>query len=110
MEINPLDDNYFMKEAFKEAQKAFVDDEVPVGCVVVCNKKIIARARIIRGEFNAAGEGFSSSLEGAVGAAEGEGRVTERARAGEAKVSTRKRATVEGKRGIGAKVEGRRSF
>ena len=43
MEINPYDDNYFMKEALKEAQKAFLDDEVPVGCVVVCNKKIIAR-------------------------------------------------------------------
>ena len=52
MEINPLDDNYFMKEAFKEAQKAFVDDEVPVGCVVVCNKKIIARAHNYSNRLN----------------------------------------------------------
>lgn len=33
-----------MKEAFKEAQKAFEKDEVPVGCVIVCNTQIIARA------------------------------------------------------------------
>ena len=37
-------DEYFMKEALKEAQKAFNQDEVPVGAVVVCNNKIIARA------------------------------------------------------------------
>ena len=34
----------FMREAFKEAQKAFDADEVPVGTVVVCNNMIIARA------------------------------------------------------------------
>ena len=44
MEINPFDDTYFMKEALKEAQKAFVKDEVPVGAVIVCEKQIIARA------------------------------------------------------------------
>lgn len=44
MEINPFDDTYFMKEALKEAQKAFVRDEVPVGAVIVCENKIIARA------------------------------------------------------------------
>ncbi|MDA8857762.1 nucleoside deaminase [Flavobacteriales bacterium] len=44
MEINPFDDTYFMKEAFKEAQKAFVKDEVPVGAVIVCENQIIARA------------------------------------------------------------------
>ena len=33
-----------MKEALKEAQKAFDIDEVPVGAIVVCNNKIIARA------------------------------------------------------------------
>lgn len=37
-------DEYFMKEAIKEAQKAFDDGEVPVGAVVVSNNKIIARA------------------------------------------------------------------
>ena len=44
MEINHCDDNFFMNEAFKEAQKAFYEDEVPVGCVIVCDGKIIARA------------------------------------------------------------------
>jgi len=38
------DDTYFMQEALKEARKAFDADEVPVGAVVVCDKKIIARA------------------------------------------------------------------
>lgn len=32
-----------MKEALKEAQKAFDRDEVPVGAVVVCSKQVIAR-------------------------------------------------------------------
>ncbi|HWY11530.1 MAG TPA: nucleoside deaminase [Bacteroidia bacterium] len=38
-----LDDNYFMNEALKEAQKAYDADEVPVGAVIVANNKIIAR-------------------------------------------------------------------
>ncbi|MDD5237770.1 MAG: tRNA adenosine(34) deaminase TadA, partial [Candidatus Omnitrophica bacterium] len=33
----------YMREALKEAQKAFEEDEVPVGAVVVCKDKIIAR-------------------------------------------------------------------
>ena len=37
-------DEYFMLEALKEARKAFNLGEVPVGAVVVCKKKIIARA------------------------------------------------------------------
>ena len=44
MEINPFNDNYFMREALKEAQKALGKDEVPVGCVIVCDNQIIARA------------------------------------------------------------------
>jgi len=35
---------YFMDEALKEARKAFDKGEVPVGAVVVCQNKIIARA------------------------------------------------------------------
>lgn len=35
---------FFMKEAFKEAEKAFVKGEVPVGSVAVLNNKIIARS------------------------------------------------------------------
>ena len=33
-----------MKEAYREAEKAFKEDEVPVGCVIVKEEKIIARA------------------------------------------------------------------
>lgn len=36
-------DDYYMKQALAEAQKAYDRDEVPVGCVVVCNDRIIAR-------------------------------------------------------------------
>lgn len=44
MEINPFTDEYFMKEALKEAEKAMYIDEVPVGAVVVCDNQIISRA------------------------------------------------------------------
>ncbi len=45
-------DDYFMKEALKEAQKAFDKDEVPVGAVVVCNNKIISRAHNLSETLN----------------------------------------------------------
>ena len=35
---------HFMKQAYLEAEKAFDLDEIPVGAVVVCENKIIARA------------------------------------------------------------------
>jgi len=37
-------DERFMKMALDEAKKAFDAGEVPVGCVVVCQNKVIARA------------------------------------------------------------------
>jgi tRNA(adenine34) deaminase len=37
-------DEYFMREALKESAKALEIDEVPVGAVVVCKNRIIARA------------------------------------------------------------------
>lgn len=37
-------DEFFMREALKEARKAFDIQEIPVGAVVVCKNKIIARA------------------------------------------------------------------
>jgi tRNA(adenine34) deaminase len=37
-------DEHFMKEALKEAIKAFEMDEVPIGAVIVNNNRIIARA------------------------------------------------------------------
>src|SRR5204863_5034405 len=42
--IEPLPDEYFMREALRQAQKAYAADEVPVGAVVVREGKIIARA------------------------------------------------------------------
>lgn len=47
-----FDDEYFMREALKEAQKAFDKDEVPVGAVVVCNNTIIARAHNLTEQLN----------------------------------------------------------
>lgn len=38
------EDYYFMKKALEEAQKAYDMDEVPVGCVIVIDGKIIAKA------------------------------------------------------------------
>ncbi len=49
---NILSDEYFMREALKEAKKAFDADEVPVGAVVVCNNKIIARAHNLTERLN----------------------------------------------------------
>lgn len=39
-----LSDEHYMREALKEAMKAFEADEVPIGAVVVANGRIIARA------------------------------------------------------------------
>jgi len=40
--------NKFMKSALREAEKAFIKDEVPVGAVVVYQNMIIARAHNLR--------------------------------------------------------------
>lgn len=50
--LNLYTDAYFMREAFKEAQKAYDVDEVPVGAVVVCNNQIIARAHNLTERLN----------------------------------------------------------
>ncbi|HEY0030571.1 MAG TPA: nucleoside deaminase [Bacteroidia bacterium] len=52
MELTVFSDESFMKEALKEAQKAFDADEVPVGAVVVCNNKIIARSHNLTERLN----------------------------------------------------------
>ena len=41
-------DEYFMQEALKEANKAYLKDEVPVGCVIVKDNKVIARGHNLR--------------------------------------------------------------
>src|SRR5210317_1511547 len=50
--IDLYTDDFFMKEALKEAHKAFELDEVPVGAVVVCKQKIIARAHNLTETLN----------------------------------------------------------
>lgn len=44
MSLTVYSDEHFMKEALKQAQMAFDEGEIPVGAVVVCQNKIIARA------------------------------------------------------------------
>ena len=39
---------YYMEEALKEAKKAYKKGEVPVGCVIVYNNEIIAKAHNTR--------------------------------------------------------------
>lgn len=38
-----MNDEYFMQQALKEAHKAYTEDEVPIGAVIVMDDKIIAR-------------------------------------------------------------------
>lgn len=38
-----MTDEYFMMLALKEARRAFDEDEIPIGAVVVINEKVIAR-------------------------------------------------------------------
>src|ERR671925_1049119 len=40
----PLPDEFFMREALRQAQKAYAADEVPIGAVVMREGRIIARA------------------------------------------------------------------
>lgn len=52
MALKDFSDEAFMKEALKEAQKAFDLDEVPVGAVIVCDNRIIARAHNLTERLN----------------------------------------------------------
>lgn len=42
--MNPFTDEYFIKQALAEARMAAEEGEVPVGAVIVCDNRIIARA------------------------------------------------------------------
>ena len=46
------DDEKFMKAALDEALKAFDEDEIPVGAVIVVNGKIVARAHNMTERLN----------------------------------------------------------
>ena len=45
-------DEYFMKMAFQEAEKALEKDEVPIGCIIVSNDRIIAKAHNLTETLN----------------------------------------------------------
>ena len=47
-----LNDDYFMKFALKEAETAAIQNEIPVGAVVVVEDKIIARAHNLTQRLN----------------------------------------------------------
>ncbi len=66
MNLSVFSDEYFMKEALKEARIAFEGDEVPVGAVIVCNERIIARShnlseRLIDATAHAEMQAFTSA-------------------------------------------------
>lgn len=46
------DDKYYMKQALAEARKAFERGEVPVGSVVVCQNRVIARSHNLTETLN----------------------------------------------------------
>src|SRR5690606_12289417 len=51
-EPNILKDDFFMKEAYKEALLALEADEVPIGAVIVCNGRIIGRGHNLTERLN----------------------------------------------------------
>lgn len=47
-----FNDEFFMKEALKEAKRALDKDEVPIGAVIVHNNTVIARAHNLTESLN----------------------------------------------------------
>lgn len=47
-----MTDHDYMKLALDEAQKAFNEDEIPIGAIVVCNNRIIARCHNLTETLN----------------------------------------------------------
>ena len=47
-----FDDEYYMQQALREAEKAFEQEEIPIGAVIVINQKIIARAYNMTEQLN----------------------------------------------------------
>ena len=46
------EDKYYMKQALAEARKAFERGEVPVGAVIVCQNRVIARSHNLTEALN----------------------------------------------------------
>lgn len=49
---NILNDEYYMRQALNEAQMAFDKNEVPIGAVIVCQNRIIARSHNLTEALN----------------------------------------------------------
>lgn len=52
MTTNILNDEYYMRQAFNEARQAFDKGEVPIGAIVVCKGRIIARGHNLTETLN----------------------------------------------------------
>ncbi len=50
--ISDNDDEYFMRQALKEAEQAFKQDEVPIGAVIVGGGRILARTHNLTEKLN----------------------------------------------------------
>ena len=47
-----MNDEFFMRKALEEAQQAFEQEEIPVGAVIVCNNRIVAKAHNLTEKLN----------------------------------------------------------
>ncbi|MGL6037605.1 MAG: nucleoside deaminase [Soonwooa sp.] len=45
-------DEYFMKMAYQQAEAAFDRDEVPIGCIIVSNNRVIAKSHNLTEALN----------------------------------------------------------
>ena len=54
MDFTVEEKEYFMREALKEAEKSLAKDEIPIGCVIVKDGKIIGRGHNAREELQQA--------------------------------------------------------
>jgi tRNA(adenine34) deaminase len=52
MAIIEFNDEYFMREALKEAKLGFEEDEVPIGAVIVANERVIAKGHNLTERLN----------------------------------------------------------
>lgn len=50
--INQKSDTEYMQLALAEARKAYAEDEVPIGAIIVCNGRIVARAHNLTETLN----------------------------------------------------------
>ena len=50
--IRLKEDKYYMKIAYKEAEKAYKENEIPIGAVIVCDGKVLSRAHNKRDSSN----------------------------------------------------------